>query len=119
MLETGVGYEQRRRNRAQIRLVKKHIQEEEKSKDVKKTTNTNRTEVIADSYPTRKTSPLRKLKNGDVSEYTSKYSKAASKVDRTTSPVQKSSPNRKQTGNDEYVSSERTTTTKKQVSLVI
>lgn len=122
MLETVVGYEQRRRIRAQIRLVKKQIQEEEKLKNVKKTINTNRTEVTTETFvrkqepsPTRKSSPLRK-KNEDASEYTSKYSKTF-KSDRTTSPVRKSSPTRKRSpqrkpiDNDGYISSEHTTTT--------
>lgn len=128
MLETVVGYEQRRRIRAQIRLVKKQIQEEEKLKNVKKTNNTNRTEVTTETFvrkqepsPTRKSSPLRK-KNEDVSEYTSKYSKTF-KSDRTTSPVRKSSPTRKRSpqrkpiDNDEYISSEHTTTTTEETSV--
>lgn len=120
MLETVVGYEQRRRIRAQIRLVKKQIQDDEKSKTTKKT-NTNRSEVTTETFvrrqeasPARKSSPMRK-KNEDVSEYTSKYSKT-SKVDRSTSPAGKSSPTRKyspqrrQFDDDEYVTSEYTTT---------
>lgn len=117
MLETVVGYEQRRRIRAQIRLVKKQMQDEEKLKNVKRTTN--RTETTTENFrrkqepsPTRKSSPLRK-KTEDVSEYASKYSKT-SKVDRTTSPVRKSSPQRKQVDNDESISTERTTTTIKE-----
>lgn len=120
MLETVVGYEQRRRIRAQIRLVKKQIQDEEKTKNSKKTVN--RSEVTTETFPrrqeaspTRKSSPMRK-RNEDVSEYTSKYSKT-SKVDRTTSPVRKGSPTRryspqsKPVDNDEYITSEHTTTT--------
>lgn len=126
MLETVVGYEQRRRIRAQIRLVKKQIQDEERTKSVKKTVTTNRTEVTTENLrrkpePShiRKASPQRK-KTEDVSEYTSKYSKT-SKVNRNTSPVRKSSPQRKQViDNDEYdehVSSERYTSEREEVSV--
>ncbi|XP_037029828.1 microtubule-associated protein futsch isoform X2 [Bradysia coprophila] len=111
MLDTVVGYEQRRRIRAQIRLVKKQIQDEEKSKGVKKTVNTNRTDVTTESWrrkqepsPTR--SPLKK-KNEDGSEYTSKFNKT-SRVERTTSPVRKTSPQRRHNENAEFISSERT-----------
>lgn len=111
MLDTVVGYEQRRRIRAQIRLVKKQIQDEEKTKGVRKTTHTNRTEVTTESLrrkqepsPTR--SPLRK-KNEDVIEHTSKFNKT-SKVERTTSPARKTSPQRRHNENVEFISSERT-----------
>ncbi len=110
MLETVVGYEQRRRIRAQIRLVKKQIQDEEQSTDIKKTTNSKRIDFTTESTrrkegssPTRMSSPLRK-KLEHVSEYTLKQNKKT----RATSPARKSSPQRKlQIDNDEYITSDR------------
>lgn len=105
MLETVVGYEQRRRIRAQIRLVKKQIQEQEEDEMVKRTRNLKRSEV-------RQTSPIRK-QNVDISESTSKYSQNV-KSDRTTSPVRSYSPNRKRIDDNEYISSSQRRSSKEQ-----
>lgn len=104
MLDTVVGYEQRRRIRAQIRLVKKQMQDDDKQKTVKKVA-TESVRRKQEPSPTRRTSPLR-------NEYTSKSNKTY-KVDRTASPVRKISPQRKQNDVDEYVKSEQRVTIEK------
>lgn len=125
MLETVVGYEQRRRIRAQIRLVKKQIQEEEKEKLLKKARA--RTELVTESFvrkqepsPVRKSSPIRKQCE-NTSEYTSKYSQSF-KVDRTASPVRKRSPIRKHSPNRQQIDDDaefivEQTTTKEESSV--
>ncbi|KAJ6637319.1 hypothetical protein Bhyg_10049 [Pseudolycoriella hygida] len=117
MLETVVGYEQRRRIRAQIRLVKKQLQEEQEEIEIQKKRNSNRTEVTSENFvrkqeqsSSRKSSPIRKPIE-DVNENTFKHKKTP-KVDRNTSPIRKSSPtrkvnpNRRQIDEEKFISSE-------------